>query len=154
MIIYISNEQKDLKIDEDDVEKLVREVVSFEGLRYDEVSIHFVDTESICSLHNEYFNDPSPTDCISFPMDQDIQEEDPHKVLGDVVVCPETAIKYAKANACDTYEELTLYTVHGLLHLMGYDDIEEQDIQKMREAEDRHMKNLKKLDLCLSLWYS
>lgn len=150
MIIYISNLQKDLPINERQVEQLAKEVVSYEKRTYDEVSIQFVDTQEICSLHDEYFDDPSPTDCISFPMDQDPDENDPYKVLGDVIVCPETAILYANNNDCDAYQELTLYVVHGLLHLLGYDDIETSDIEKMRAAEERHMKNLKKLDICLA----
>jgi len=72
------------------------------------------------------------------------------RILGDVFVCPKTAIEYSKSHGGDVYEELTLYVIHGLLHLMGYDDIEETDIVKMREAEKRHMNHLKKLDLGLS----
>lgn len=151
MIVYITNSQEDLKIEESQVERLVQEVVSFENRQYDEASIQFVTDEEMRSLHEEYFDDPSPTDCISFPMDEEFDPEDPHRVLGDVIVCPRTAIDYAAANDCDAYEELSLYIVHGILHTMGYDDIEDADIEKMRSAEKHHMNNLKKLDLCLSL---
>jgi probable rRNA maturation factor len=84
-------------------------------------------------------------------MDEEDDEEDPsdYCLLGDIFVCPKTAIKYAADHNGDPYEETTLYVVHGMLHLFGYDDIEEDDIVEMRAAEHRHMSNLKKLDLSL-----
>jgi probable rRNA maturation factor len=149
MIVYIENLQKDLSINVNQVERLACQVVDYEGLSFDEVSIQFVDTQQICSLHEEYFDDPTTTDCISFPMDHEDSDFDHHKVLGDVIICPKTAIDYAQTHKNDTYEEVTLYIIHGLLHLMGYKDLEDSDIKKMRLAEERHMKNLKTLDLCL-----
>lgn len=149
MIVYTTNSQKDLPINEAQVELIAQQVAAFENRNYDEVSIQFVDTAEICSLHDLYFGDPSPTDCISFPMDEDEEEPDPYRVMGDVIVCPKTALEYADANGCDPYEETTLYLVHGLLHLMGYDDIKALDRKKMRAAEKRHMEQLKKLKLCL-----
>lgn len=151
MIVYITNSQKDLAVDETQIERIACQVVQFEGHTFDEASIQLVETKEICSLHDQYFDDPSPTDCISFPMDMDDGEGAVagYRVLGDVIVCPRTAIEYSVANGLDVYEELTLYIVHGLLHLMGYDDLIEEDIKSMRSAEERHMKNLKKLDLCL-----
>ncbi len=87
-----------------------------EGKSYDEVSQHFVTTQEICSLHEEYFEDPSPTDVFPFLL---IMRMKGYKVLGDVFICPETAIEYVTENGGDPYEEMTLYIVHGLLHLMG-----------------------------------
>lgn len=149
MIVYTANLQADLRLDEAQVEPLVQQVITLEAYPCEEASIQFVDTKQITTLHGRYFGDPTPTDCISFPMDIEEDEQNAHKVLGDVVVCPQTAIEYAQAHQGDAYEETTLYLVHGLLHLMGYDDIEETDIKKMRAAEKRHMENLKKLGLFL-----
>src|SRR5262249_2821323 len=110
----------------------------------DEVSVNFVDTETICEIHAEYFDDPSPTDCISFPLDG---EEEEYRVLGEIFVCPQTAIEYAEAHGCCPYQETTLYIIHGLLHLIGLDDIYEKDRAEMRRRETRHLENLKKLKL-------
>ncbi len=140
------NAQNDLPIDENSISQTVNLVVQNEERRYDEVTIHFVSVDEICKLHEEYFDDPSPTDCISFPIDledeDDEEDEDDYKVMGDVFVCPQVAIEYAIANNGNPYWETTLYVVHGLLHLMGYDDIDELDEKKMRAAESRHMKLL------------
>ena len=80
-------------------------------------------------------------------MDDD--DDSPYSVLGEVFVCPATAIAYASENKLDPYEETTLYIVHGLLHLMGYDDIDDRDAVLMRQAERRHMQKLKDLTLLL-----
>jgi probable rRNA maturation factor len=103
----------------------------------------------MCKLHKEYFNDPTPTDCISFPIDN---EEDGYKLMGDVVVCPLVAKTYARTKKLDVGEELSLYIVHGLLHLIGYDDIDSRDRKVMRSAERRHLKNLRAKKLCLKVF--
>mgnify|MGYP000476326412 CR=1 FL=1 len=149
MNVIVTNEQTDLSISKKQVVKIVKAVLCLEEVTCDEVSINFVTTEEICALHRDYFDDPSPTDCISFPMsDGELTQGIP--ILGDVFVCPETAIEYSKENQVDLYEEVTLYIVHGLLHLIGYDDITELEQLSMREAEKRHMKHLKEMSLCLS----
>lgn len=149
MKIDVANEQNDLPIDASQVAAIVTEVLRHESRECDEVSIHFVTEEEICALHQDYFDDPSPTDCISFPMDEDPDDPSEYSLLGDVFVCPKTAIRYAAEHLSDPYEETTLYVIHGLLHLMGYDDILDEDIKKMRAAENRHLCHLKTLDLSL-----
>jgi probable rRNA maturation factor len=145
--VHVVNQQSDLQVPEELVSPLVSALLEAEEQRFDEACIYLVGTEEICRLHEHYFDDPSTTDCISFPMDD--QLEPGYRVLGDVFVCPQTAINYAKQHDRDPYDECTLYIVHGILHLLGYDDIDEEDRKKMRAAESRNMANLKKLGLCL-----
>lgn len=142
MNISVFDDQSALVVSPDAAKALVKSVLEGEGQTCDEVSLYFVTTEEICSLHKQYFNDPSPTDCISFPIDQDPFHET-YRILGDVFVCPETAICYAAEHDTNPYEELALYVVHGLLHLMGYDDMTEEDSAVMRQAEARHMVRVK-----------
>jgi probable rRNA maturation factor len=143
--VHVFDDQTALKLPSTIVQAIASSVVASEGHTYDEVSIHFVDTQTISELHQHYFNDPAPTDCISFPID------DPstvgYKVLGDIFVCPEVAVEYSQAHGYNPYEEMTLYIVHGLLHLLGYDDIEDPDRALMRSAEQRHIASLKELGL-------
>lgn len=146
MQIHFSNRQKLLSISKKQISLLVETVIHFEGETCDEVGIHLVSSAKISALHQEYFNDPSVTDCISFPMDS----LPDYRMLGDVFACPEVAIAYAKKHKKEPYQELTLYIVHGLLHLMGYDDMEKKDRLKMRAAEKRHMQHLKKHHLWLN----
>ena len=76
-------------------------------------------------------------------------ESDNYVMLGDIFVCPETAVRYAAEHGLDPYVEATLYIVHGLLHLLGYDDIDPADRRFMRRAEARHMKKLQAQGLVL-----
>ncbi|MBN9378116.1 MAG: rRNA maturation RNase YbeY [Chlamydiales bacterium 38-26] len=148
MKINVSNKQKNLRIQALDIKKIVKAVIALENQRCDEVSIHFVTTKTLCKMHEIYFNDPTKTDCISFPMDDrdDKIEGLDYRILGEVFVCPQTAIDYAHQHQSDPYRECILYVVHGLLHLMGYDDLEPALKAKMRKTENRHMKNLEKLN--------
>ena len=148
MDVHVFDDQNSLKLPHSVVQAVATQVVADEGYKYDEVSIHFVDTKEISALHKQFFDDPTPTDCISFPMDD--PDEVGYRVLGEVFVCPEVAIEYARENGHNPYEETMLYIVHGLLHLLGYDDIEESDESKMRLAEQRHLSTLKKIGLTLS----
>ena len=139
MIIHILNEQDSIKISSEQVEKLVLQVLEAENCTCDEVSVTFVDTKRICALHEEFFQDDSPTDCISFPMD--MEDDETYRVLGEIFVCPQAALDY---NPKHPYEETTLYIIHGLLHLLGYDDIDRKKRALMRNEEKRLMKLAKK----------
>ena len=132
---------------------VVKHVLATEGVETDEITIYFVTSPKICRLHADFFRDPSPTDCISFPIDDVDAVQDSYHVLGEVFVCPHTAIDYlstqSKEVISDPYQETTLYLVHGLLHLIGYDDIEDEDRLKMRAAEKKHMRSLLSQNLFL-----
>jgi len=141
----IFNLQSDVKIDALPLREIARAVIQLERVHFDEVSLHYVNTEEICFLHAEFFDDPSPTDCISFPLDT--KDATGYKVLGDVFVCPATALEYSREHGTDPLQEVVLYTVHGLLHLLGYDDLSETDEPIMRQKERDHLENLKKLHL-------
>ena len=106
-----------------------------------ELSFAFVTKEEIARIHGEFMNDPTPTDVITFPGDPE------HRVAGDICVSPEVALEYAKANQLDFSEELTLYLVHGYLHLAGFDDIEDEDRKEMRKAEQVAMNLAKSLQI-------
>ncbi|WP_329460349.1 rRNA maturation RNase YbeY [Streptomyces sp. NBC_01497] len=93
-----------------------------------ELSVIVVDEAAMEQLHIQWMDLPGPTDVLSFPMDElrppaKDEEEPPQGLLGDIVLCPEVALK--QGQEADTQhtmdEELQLLTVHGVLHLLGYD---------------------------------
>lgn len=145
--VYLHDRQNDLPLDLGQVEQLVREVLCFEEIPADEVSISLVDEGEITRLHAHYFDDPTPTDCISFPIDSPL--EPGFRLLGEVVVCPKTAIVYGDKHGVNPYHEVSLYLTHGLLHLIGYDDQDDKRRIDMRKAEQRHMEHLQALHLLL-----
>jgi len=130
------------------VKKVVKTVLDLEQVKCDEASIYFVDIKTISSLHEEFFQDPTPTDCISFPIDGPKIDSN-YSVLGEVFICPAVAIEYAKKHSLDPLAETSLYLVHGLLHLIGYDDIDPKDRKIMRKKEKRCMDFLKREKLLL-----
>ena len=147
--VDVRDDQSLLVVNPKQVEALVQAALDLEECPCDEVGVHLVAEAEMCQLHDEHFNDPSITDCMSFPVD-DPRDDSLHFVaLGDVFACPQVAIAYGKEHAICPYRELTLYIIHGLLHLLGLDDIEEVDRQEMRSAEARHMANLDAKHLCL-----
>lgn len=132
--VLVYNRQKDLKIGKGSARALVQSTLDHLQIRCEETSIYFVTVKEISRLHDQFFQDPTPTDCISFPLDED------H--LGEVFVCPAVAIEYAKKKNLDPYAEASLYVVHGLLHLIGHDDLEEKARRSMRKKEKSCMRHL------------
>lgn len=141
MHVSVFNRQRILSLIPEKVAALVKEVVTFEKCPCAEVAVHFIGAAAMRRLHGLYFHDSSLTDCLSFPIDDDTAED---RILGDVFVCPLVARAYVRQHGGDLNRETTLYVVHGLLHLMGYDDIKENCRKKMRAAEERHMRHLVK----------
>lgn len=129
--IHVYNRQKDLPISSAAVKDIMRLVLDLEKAEYQEISIYFASVKKICALHQEFFQDPTPTDCISFPIDA--------VFLGEVFVCPKVAIQYAQKSQTDPYEEVALYIIHGLLHLLGYDDLTAPERRIMRKKEKKCM---------------
>jgi probable rRNA maturation factor len=102
-----------------------------------ELSVIVVDEDAMEQLHIQWMDEPGPTDVMSFPMDElrpgKDDEEPPQGLLGDIVLCPEVAKKQGDAAATKHTmdEELQLLTVHGVLHLLGYDHEEADERAEM-----------------------
>ena len=148
MFVQFTSSQNIIDVDPTQIETIVARILEEKQVTCDEVSIHFSSITEITEMHGEFFDDPTPTDCITFPID-DADEEEFYKILGEVFVCPEVALNYSQENAVAFEEELTLYIVHGLLHLLGYGDIEESDRVEMRKQEALLMRILLSEDLIL-----
>ncbi|HTF55294.1 MAG TPA: rRNA maturation RNase YbeY [Pseudonocardia sp.] len=102
-----------------------------------ELSVLLVELDVMAELHQRWMELPGPTDVMSFPMDElDATRrpdslDDPESILGDVVLCPEFAKGQATAAGHPLADELHLLTVHGVLHLLGYDHAEPDQEREM-----------------------
>ncbi|NYI06677.1 rRNA maturation RNase YbeY [Allostreptomyces psammosilenae] len=100
-----------------------------------ELSVIFVDAPAMEQLHIQWMDEPGPTDVLSFPMDElrpgKEGEEPPQGLLGDIVLCPEVAERQGKDAGHSMDDELHLLTVHGVLHLLGYDHAEPEEEREM-----------------------
>ena len=104
--------------------------------RENELSLVFLTDEALARLHGEFLDDPSSTDVITFEGDANLG------TAGEICVSVDTAASYAKSRGGDFSRELTLYLVHGWLHLAGYDDLQPAKKRVMRRAEARAMRLL------------
>jgi probable rRNA maturation factor len=108
-----------------------------------ELSMVLLDTAAMADLHMRWMDLPGPTDVMSFPMDElepggrpDAPEAGP-SMLGDIALCPEFAAEQAAAAGHSLGQELALLTVHGVLHLLGYDHAEPDEEKEMFALQRR-----------------
>jgi probable rRNA maturation factor len=141
MSIDIANETDfgvEQGVDEAELASVARYVLDEMGIHpMAELSVLLVDSAAMEQLHIQWMDEPGPTDVLSFPMDElrPARAEDDNEpvpgLLGDVVLCPEVAVKQAKDAGHSTADELRLLTTHGLLHLLGYDHAEPDEEAEM-----------------------
>ena len=132
--IEINNRQDDHQIDESRLVAAARKVLESEGITAGEISLAVVDDPTIHDLNKRYLDHDYATDVLSFPFDGDETS-----VEGEAVVSADYAAAAAAQYGWTIDDELLLYIVHAMLHLVGYDDAEDEDRQKMRELERRYL---------------
>lgn len=137
----------------DVAEKLVRQMteaaeicVGEEGLdpHFCEVSFSFADEEEIRRLNAAYRDKDAVTDVLSFPQYDDLCELDNEEeiCLGDVVICGRVARRQAEEYGHSYERELLYLFVHSILHLLGYDHMEEEEKRQMRIREEYVMEKI------------
>lgn len=143
MTVSFSDEQ-DRPIDGDALVALAERVLSSEGYSSrTEVAITAVTDAAIAALKREHFDVDTPTDVLSFPIDDQrpgvapVDSVDgPPVLLGDVVIAPSYISRQAAEHDVAESHELALMVVHGLLHLMGWDHAGDDEAGAM-EARER-----------------
>jgi probable rRNA maturation factor len=143
MSIEVSNESG-LDVSEEELISVARFVIR----RMDvnpaaELSMVLLDTNAMADLHMRWMDLPGPTDVMSFPMDEiepggrpDAPDPGP-SMLGDIVLCPQFAADQAAAAGHSLGHELALLTVHGVLHLLGFDHAEPDEEKEMFALQRR-----------------
>lgn len=103
-----------------------------------ELSLSFVEADTIAALNVEHLGGEGPTDVLSFPLDVDAPVDatsDAPRMLGDIVICPSVAAANAPEHAGTLDDELALLVVHGVLHVLGHDHAEPDEARTMRALE-------------------
>ncbi len=144
MEIYYDDRQDDIKITEEIknlIEKSIAAVLKVENLDQNvEVSVSFVGDDEIRDLNRDYRGVDKSTDVLSFPMDDEFIIES--RILGDVIINTRRVMEQAEELGHSNERELSYLTVHSILHLLGYDHMEDEDKKEMREREKLAMKEL------------
>ncbi len=153
--VFVADEQTDQPVDTMQWVRLATHVLEAEGVRDDcELSMLFVDEEVMAGLNKQFHGKDGPTDVLAFPIDEDPIEGgrspdsggsgpgysppepgDMPMMLGDVVVCPAVAHRNAPDHAGTYVDELALLIVHGILHLMGMDHLDDDEAEAMEKRE-------------------
>jgi probable rRNA maturation factor len=128
------DDRQDADVDLEGLMTLARATLLGEGIADAELSISFVTEDEIAGLRERYLHEAGPTDVLSFPLD-DEAGEDGLRQLGDVVIAPAVA---SRNNPDDPAAELRLLLVHGILHLLGHDHLEQADRATMWARQERY----------------
>ena len=152
MIISLENDQ-DIIVIPERLEQLLSDglnaVAKLHGLgEQEEVDITIVTDDEIHALNRDYRNVDRATDVLSFALDEDGGEPElvggPEvHLLGDIIISAETAARQAEEFGHGLEREIVYLAVHGLLHLLGYDHMQEEDKVVMRAKEEEALREIK-----------
>ena len=123
------------------IEQLLQFAGEREGLEPDaELSVTFADKEEIQQINRDYRDKDRVTDVISFAFEDDdtdiFEGVDMPRVLGDIIICTDVAQEQATAYNHSFERELGFLALHGFLHLLGYDHMNEADEKEMFGKQD------------------
>ncbi len=116
-----------------ELERWANAVLQYEGLSEQEVTIRFTDEAESQSLNSEYRGKDKPTNVLSFPFEAPPGIE--INLLGDLVICAPVISREADEQQKKVIDHYAHMTVHGLLHLMGYDHIDDAEAEEMESKE-------------------
>ena len=153
--VFVADEQRTVAVDVARWRELTEAVLAAEGVRGNvELSVLFVEEDDIAALNEQFLGNAASTDVLAFPIDAvdvdvmssptsghsgpDRPAPDPSDqplLLGDVVVCPAVAARQAPEHAGSLDDEVALLVVHGVLHVLGHDHAEPEEMAVMRRRE-------------------
>ncbi len=110
----------------------LQRLTTLAGVTEGAVTVVVVDDVRMSELHSQYHDDPSTTDVLTF----DLRDDADAPLEGDLVLCLDEAQRQAAQRGHAVRMELLLYALHGLLHLLGYDDHDPADSERMHRRED------------------
>lgn len=151
MIIYVENAQEKIVLSpqlENKLQAGLDAVAKLHNLSAKtEVSVTIVDDEEIHQLNSEYRKVDRPTDVLSFALDEGeepkIVDGPEEHLLGDIVISAETAARQGEEFGHGLEREIIYLAVHGLLHLLGYDHMQEEEKKVMRAKEEEALREIK-----------
>jgi probable rRNA maturation factor len=141
-VIFLADEQTE-EVGLSELHSLAQLVLREEGYSNQvEVTLIFV-SESEMAAYNERFLDRSgPTDVLAFPVEElmpgvvpDTDPQGPPLMLGDVIIAPGYVRQQAESNGVEFDDEMALMVTHGILHLLGYDHVDDEEAERMESRE-------------------
>ena len=137
-VVVVSDRQQDLTVVPDRWAGLVRRVLAEERVDVPwEAGLSFIAADEMAALNAVHRGKDRPTDVLAFGADDGSapRADDEPRLVGDVVICPSVAVSNAAAHGKTVDDELALLVVHGTLHLLGYDHVDDSDAELMEGRE-------------------
>ena len=142
MEVLISNYPEELVFPsdiEENVRRAIEKVGELYGVEDSEVSVTLTNNAYIHTLNKEYRNMDRPTDVLSFALNEseepEIEGSPVANALGDIIISVERAEEQAAEYGHSLRREVAFLTVHGMLHLLGYDHMEEEEREEMEKEQ-------------------
>jgi probable rRNA maturation factor len=130
--VTICSSQRILRVPRKRIDELVAHVAAAERTRLAEVDVAVVGAEEMAALNRRHLGREGATDALSF----DLSESPASPLIAQLVVCADAAVREARGRGLPPQHELMLYVIHGLLHLMGYDDGDARSAARMHAREE------------------
>ena len=141
MTIEIRNLQSLMNVPERKLRAVLKHVMQEELGREVDLSIAVVNDKRIAELNQAFLNHVGPTDVLAFPFGEKATGV-AGDVFGEIVISTQSAMREALQRKIDPELELMLYAVHGMLHLVGYDDQTDTGRKRMRRREAEILRSL------------
>lgn len=136
MFFYVRDRQSRFRLDRVLLRRITRAILAAERPgRSAEISLNFVRDAEIRQLNRDYHGSDSYTDVLAFPL-----ERSEKKIIADIVVSTDTAVRQAGEFNTSLRHEVYLYVIHGMLHICGYDDLAPGDRAVMRRKEREYLR--------------
>ena len=131
MVVTVTNAQREAPVGVGRMAQLARRAVRWLHIRtHGTLAITFINDRRMRTLNKRFLRHDRPTDVLSFRYDGE-------PIVGEVLIAPRAAQRYAKTHGLSYLEELSRYVVHGLLHWLGHEDRTKTQQRNMRMMEDR-----------------
>jgi len=145
MDITLKDLQKRVRLNSSQILTITKAILRHEHVNQATLSIVFVSHQRIRALNKKYLNRNHTTDVLAFDLRDNASLKGKSKVvIGDVIISMDAALKSINTYQTTLSQELALYVVHGILHLLGYDDHKSADVKRMRRKEQEILSYLGK----------
>jgi len=136
--VSIANQQERVELDYQRLKAAARAVLEGERVKKSKITLAFMTDEAIHALNKKFLEHDESTDVITFPY----TSPKAGSLEGDIAISVDTATRAAEERGHAAADELVLYVIHGVLHLCGYDDLDDADRRVMRTKEAEYLKAL------------
>jgi len=136
MEITFTDLQNKVHLNSSQIIRIIKSVLRYEKIKTATLSVVFVNYQRMTALNKQFLNRYYATDVLAFDMrDDEDSARKPKAMAGDIIISTDAALKHTRTSGSGLADELALYLVHGILHLLGYDDHSPADVKRMREKE-------------------